>query len=124
RMRGEGKPMSRILSEADRAQITPSSTKPDITDPQYKDKYRPNGKPVYYRTVTTDAFQGPNMANSYAETLKVHSVYVLDDSGAYGVGIANSFQKRAEQKGIKILGPDQLNPKEADYTTILTQIKV
>ena len=122
-MSGEGKAMSQILSEADMATITPSSTNPDITDPQYKDKYRPNGKPVYFRTVTTDAFQGPNMANYYAETLKVHSVYVLDDSGAYGVGIANSFQKRAEQKGIKILGRDQLNPKEADYTTILTKIK-
>jgi branched-chain amino acid transport system substrate-binding protein len=122
-MSGEGKAMSQILSEADMATITPSSTNPDITDPKFKDKYRPQGKAVYFRTVTTDAFQGPNMANYYAETLKVHSVYVLDDSGAYGVGIANSFQKRAEQKGIKILGRDQLNPKEADYTTILTKIK-
>lgn len=122
-MSGEGKAMSAILSEADMATITPSSTNPDITDPQYKDKYRPSGKAVYFRTVTTDAYQGPNMANFFAETLKVKSVYVLDDSGAYGVGIADSFQKRAQQKGIKILGRDELNPKEADYTTILTKIK-
>ena len=78
---------------------------------------------VYFRTVTTDAFQGPNMANYYAEKLKVKSVYVLDDGGAYGVGIADSFQKRAQEKGIKVMGRDQLNPKEADYTTILTKIK-
>jgi branched-chain amino acid transport system substrate-binding protein len=122
-MSGEGKAMSSILSEADMATITPSSTNPDITDPQYKDKYRPSGKAVYFRTVTTDAYQGPNMANFFAETLKVKSVYVLDDSGAYGVGIADSFQKRAQQKGIKVLGRDELNPKEADYTTILTKIK-
>ena len=63
------------------------------------------------------------MANYYADTLKVKSVYVLDDSGAYGVGIANSFQAQAEKRGIKVLGRDQLNPKEADYTTILTKIK-
>src|SRR5438445_1119739 len=122
-MSGEGKAMSAILSEADMATITPSSTNPDITDPKFKDKYRPQGKAVYFRTVTTDAFQGPNMANYYAETLKVRTIYVLDDSGAYGVGIANSFQKRAEQKGAKVMGRDQLNPKEADYTTILTKIK-
>ena len=48
---------------------------------------------------------------------------MLDDSGAYGVGIADSFQKQAEKDGIKVLGRDQLNPKEADYTTILTKIK-
>ena len=63
------------------------------------------------------------MANYYADALKVKSVYVLDDSGAYGVGIANAFQAQAEKRGIKVLGRDQLNPKEADYTTILTKIK-
>jgi branched-chain amino acid transport system substrate-binding protein len=122
-MSGEGKAMSAILSEADMATITPSSTNPDITNPAMASQYRPKGKAVYFRTVTTDAFQGPNMANYYAETLHVKTVYVLDDSGAYGVGIADSFSKRAAEKGIKILGRDQLNPKEADYTTILTKIK-
>jgi branched-chain amino acid transport system substrate-binding protein len=122
-MSGEGKAMSAILSAADMATITPSSTNPDITDPKFASQYRPTGKAVYFRTVTTDAFQGPNMANYYAEKLKVKSVYVLDDGGAYGVGIADSFQKRAQEKGIKVMGRDQLNPKEADYTTVLTKIK-
>jgi branched-chain amino acid transport system substrate-binding protein len=122
-MSGEGKAMSGILSDADMATITPSSTNPDITDPKFASQYRPKGKAVYFRTVTTDAYQGPNMANYYAETLHAKTVYVLDDSGAYGVGIADSFSKRAGEKGIKILGRDQLNPKEADYTTVLTKIK-
>jgi branched-chain amino acid transport system substrate-binding protein len=122
-MSGAGKAMSPILSEGDLATITPSSTNPDITNPKFESQYRPKGKAVYFRTVTTDAYQGPNMANYFAEKLNVKSVYVLDDSGAYGVGIADSFQKRAQEKGIKILGRDQLNPKEADYTTILTKIK-
>ena len=43
--------------------------------------------------------------------------------GAYGVGIADSFQKQAEEKGIKVLGRDRLDPKAADYTAILTKIK-
>jgi branched-chain amino acid transport system substrate-binding protein len=122
-MSGEGKAMSPILSAGNLATITPSSTNPDITSPKFKDQFRPNGKAVYFRTVTTDAYQGPNMANYYADTLKVKSVYILDDSGAYGVGIADSFQKQAEARGIKVIGRDQLNPKEADYTTILTKIK-
>jgi len=63
------------------------------------------------------------MANYMAQVLKVKSVYVLDDSGAYGVGIADAFQRQAEKIGVKVLGRDQLNPKEADYTTILTKIK-
>jgi branched-chain amino acid transport system substrate-binding protein len=122
-MSGEGKAMTPILSEADLATITPSSTNPDITDPKFAPQFKPKGKAIYFRTVTTDAFQGPNMANYYAQNLKVKSIYILDDSGAYGVGIADSFQRQAEKNGIKVLGRDQLNPKEADYTTILTKIK-
>jgi branched-chain amino acid transport system substrate-binding protein len=122
-MSGEGKAMTPILSEADLATITPSSTNPDITNPAMAAQFKPKGKAIYFRTVTTDAFQGPNMANFFASNLKVKSIFVLDDSGAYGVGIADSFQKQAEKIGIKVLGRDQLNPKEADYTTILTKIK-
>jgi branched-chain amino acid transport system substrate-binding protein len=122
-MSGSGKAMSPILSEGGLATITPSSTNPDITDPKFAGQYRPKGKAIYFRTVTTDAFQGPNMANYFADTLKVKSVYVLDDSGAYGVGIADAFQAQTAKRGIKILGRDQLNPKEADYTTTLTKIK-
>jgi branched-chain amino acid transport system substrate-binding protein len=122
-MSGSGKAMAPILSEGDLATVTPSSTNPDITDPKFAGQYRPKGKAIYFRTVTTDAFQGPNQANFFADTLKVKSVYVLDDSGAYGVGIADAFQAQAEKRGIKVLGRDQLNPKEADYTTTLTKIK-
>jgi branched-chain amino acid transport system substrate-binding protein len=122
-MSGAGKAMAPILSQGNLATVTPSSTNPDITDPKFADQYKPGGKAIYFRTVTTDAFQGPNLANYFADVLGVKSVYVLDDSGAYGVGIADSFQKRAEQKGIKVLGRDRLDPKAADYTAILTKIK-
>ena len=122
-MSGAGKAMAPILSQGDLATITPSSTNPDITDPKFAAQYKPAGKAIYFRTVTTDAFQGPNLANYFAETLHVKSVYILDDSGAYGVGIADAFQKQAEAKGIKVLGRDRLDPKAADYTAILTKIK-
>jgi branched-chain amino acid transport system substrate-binding protein len=122
-MSGAGKAMTPILSAGDLATITMSSTNPDITNPKFAAQFRPAGKAIYFRTVTTDAFQGPNMANYMAETLHVKSVYILDDSGAYGVGLADAFQAQAIKKGVKVLGRDRLDPKAADYTTILTKIK-
>src|SRR5438309_4829292 len=121
-MSGSGKAMSPIASAANLMLITPSSTNPDITDPSFASQYRPNGKAIYFRTVTTDAYQGPFMANYAAEVLNVKSVYILDDTGAYGEGIANSFEQRALEKGITILGHDKLDPKESDYTPVLTKI--
>jgi len=122
-MSGEGKAMTPILSAANLATVTPSSTNPDITNPKFAGQYKPGGKAVYFRTVTTDAYQGPNMANYMRDTLHVKSVYILDDSGAYGVGMSNLFEAQAKKIGMNVMGHDQLDPKEADYTTIITKIK-
>jgi branched-chain amino acid transport system substrate-binding protein len=122
-MSGSAKAMTPILSEADLPIITPSATNPDLTNPEFAAQYIPGGKPVFFRTVTTDAFQGPNMANYYAETLGLKDVYILDDSGAYGVGLADAFEKRCPAKGIKVLGRDRLDPTASDYTAVLTKIK-
>jgi branched-chain amino acid transport system substrate-binding protein len=122
-MSGSGKAMSPILSQGNLATITPSSTNPDITDPKFASQFRPGGKAIYFRTVTTDAYQGPDMANYFAQALKLKKVYILDDGGAYGVGMANAFEDQAKKDGIEVLGHDQLDPREADYTTILTKIK-
>jgi branched-chain amino acid transport system substrate-binding protein len=120
---GCGKAMAPILSQGDLATITPSSTNPDLTNPKFAAQFDPSGRPIYFRVVTTDAYQGPDMANYMAQTLNIKKVYILDDSGAYGVGIANAFEDQAKKNGLKVLGHDQLNPLEADYTTLLTKIK-
>jgi branched-chain amino acid transport system substrate-binding protein len=122
-MSGCGKAMAPILSQGNLATITPSSTNPDITDPKFAGQFRPMGKAIYFRTVTTDAYQGPDMANYFAQTLKVKTAYILDDSGAYGVGMSNAFEDRAKKNGITVIAHDQLDPREADYTNILTKIK-
>ena len=122
-MSGAGKAMSPILSAGNLATISPVATNPDITDPRFAAQYRPAGRAIFFRTVATDAYQGPNMANYLARILKVSSVYVLDDSGAYGVGLADAFQKQAEKIGIRVLGRDRLDPKAADYSAVLTKIK-
>ena len=122
-MSGAGKAMSPILSAGDLATISPAATNPDITDPKFAAQYRPAGRAVFFRTVATDAYQGPNMANYLARTLKVASVYVLDDSGAYGVGLADAFQLQAGKIGMRVLGRDRLDPKAADYGAVLTIIR-
>ncbi len=122
-MSGAAKAMIPIASWGGLTMITESATNPAMTDPANKDQYQPAGKPVFFRTVATDAYQGPNLANYFADTLHVKTLYVLDDTGAYGSGIADSFQAQAEKKGIKILGRDKLDPKAPDYTAVFTKIK-
>lgn len=119
---GSGKAMAPLLSQANLATVTPSSTNPDLTDPKFAAQYRPAGKAIYFRTCTTDAYQGPNMANFMADQLKIKSVFVLDDSGAYGVGLADAFQAQVAKRGVNVLGRDRVDPLASDYRPILTKI--
>jgi branched-chain amino acid transport system substrate-binding protein len=120
---GSAKAMCPILSQAGLATITPSATNPDLTDPKFANIYRPGGVPIFFRTVTTDAFQGPNMANYFLDTLKLKSVCILDDSGAYGVGLADKFEAQARKRGLTVLARDRLDPKASDYSATLTRFK-
>lgn len=115
--------MSPIFSQGGLATIAPTSSNPDITDPKFASLYRPAGTAIYLRTVTTDAYQGPNMANYFADMLKVKSVFGLDDGGAYGIGIAIAFEAQARKRGIAVQSHDRLDPKAADDTPALTKIK-
>ncbi len=120
---GSAKAASPIYSQGGMATISGSATNPDLTDPKFASIYRPAGPPVFFRTVTTDAYQGPNLANYFSETLKIQKVVVLDDSGAYGVGMADKFAAQAAKKGMTVLIRDRLDPLNADYTAVLTKAK-
>jgi branched-chain amino acid transport system substrate-binding protein len=120
---GSGKAMAPLLSQGNLATVTPSSTNPDLTDPRFAAVYRPAGKAIYFRTCTTDAYQGPNMANFMADQLKVKSVFVVDDTGAYGVGLADAFQAQAAKRGMQVLGRDRVDPLISDYRPLLTKIR-
>jgi branched-chain amino acid transport system substrate-binding protein len=122
-MSGAAKAMIPIASWGDLPMITESATNPAMTDPMNKDQYRPAGKPVFFRTVATDAYQGPYLANYFADVVKAKTLYVLDDTGAYGEGIAKAFEEQATKKGIKVLGHDKLDPKAPDYSAVFTKIK-
>ena len=120
---GAGKAMAPILSQGDLATVTPDTTSPDITSPKFANEFRPAGKAIYFRTLTTDDNRGPGMARFMVRTLGVTTGYVLDDSGGYGVGLADAFAAGARASGMTILGRDSLDSKQSDYTAALTKIK-
>ncbi|WP_233879939.1 branched-chain amino acid ABC transporter substrate-binding protein [Paraburkholderia flagellata] len=111
---GASIPASKIYSDAGIVQISPSSTNPSYTQQGFK---------TTYRVVATDAQQGPALADYAAKTLNVKTVAVVDDSTAYGQGLANEFEKTAKSLGMKVLSHDATNDKAVDFRAILTKIK-
>ncbi|MFG6691014.1 branched-chain amino acid ABC transporter substrate-binding protein, partial [Burkholderia pseudomallei] len=82
---GTSIPASKIYSDAGILQISPSATNPAYTQQGFK---------TTYRVVATDAQQGPALAD-YAKQKGIKTVAVVDDSTAYGQGLANEFEKKA-----------------------------
>jgi len=120
---GSAKAASPIYSQGGMATISGSATNPDLTDPKFAQLYHPASPPIFFRTVTTDAYQGPNLANYFAEKLNIKKVTVLDDGGAYGVGMADAFTAQAKKKGMDVVIRDRLDPLNADYNAVLTRAK-
>jgi len=71
---------------------------------------------------------GPCTAASRSSALSLSlvdkgQIVVFDDTGAYGVGMANAFAGQAAKKGMTVLIRDRLDPLNADYTAVLTRAK-
>ncbi|WP_418016607.1 branched-chain amino acid ABC transporter substrate-binding protein [Paraburkholderia caribensis] len=111
---GASIPASKIYSDAGIAQISPSSTNPAYTQQGFK---------TSFRLVATDAQQGPALAAFAVKALHVKTVAVVDDSTAYGQGLANQFEEGAKALGIKVVSHDATNDKAVDFRSILTKIK-
>ncbi|CAG9209745.1 Branched-chain amino acid transport system substrate-binding protein [Paraburkholderia tropica] len=106
-------PASKIYRDNGVTQITQGSTNPQFTLQGYK---------TAFRVIGTDAQQGPALAK-YAKSQKFKTVAIVDDSTAYGAGLADEFEKTAKAEGIQVLSRDATNDKATDFKAILTKIK-
>jgi branched-chain amino acid transport system substrate-binding protein len=116
-----------ITNKAGLLMISPANTWPGLTKPGKGERdepaiYRPTGKLNYARVVPADDLQGP-LGADWAKEMGVKKVYVLDDTGVYGRGIAMLFKERCQEIGIEVLGSDSIDAKAQEFKSLMTTIK-
>lgn len=117
-----------ITNDAGIAQISPANSYAGLTrscetcEEGEPEIYRPSGEVTYFRTNGTDDFQGPAAA-SWAQCLGFTKLYVLDDTQAYGKGIADEFVRHAEEIGIEIVGRNSVETTDIDFRALLTDVR-
>ncbi|MBV8380727.1 MAG: branched-chain amino acid ABC transporter substrate-binding protein [Paucibacter sp.] len=111
---GTSIPASKIYADAGIPQISPSSTSPDYTAHGYK---------TTFRVVANDEHLGGTLGKYAVTDIKAHSVAVINDRTAYGMGVAQEFEKAARKAGAQIVAREATNDKASDFTAILTNIK-
>ncbi|HUN90766.1 MAG TPA: branched-chain amino acid ABC transporter substrate-binding protein [Burkholderiaceae bacterium] len=111
---GTSIPASKIYSDANVTQISPSATNPKYTEQGFK---------TTFRVVANDNQQGAVLANYAADQLKAKTIAIVDDRTAYGQGLADVVEKVAKEKGLNVVAREFTNDKATDFNAILTKIR-
>ena len=89
-----------ITNEFGLAQCSPANTGVDLTK-EGSEQYRPANPDErnYFRVATPDDIQGPAGAQYAYNDLGGRTALVIDDTEAFGVGVANTFTAEFEALG-------------------------
>jgi branched-chain amino acid transport system substrate-binding protein len=109
---GVARPSSVIYNDNNLVMISPANTAVDITD---------RGFPTVNRVCGRDDAQGAAGAAYAVGTLKVKSVYIINDKSVYGAGVAKFFKASVVAAGVKVLG-DEGTAETSNFDAIITPI--
>ncbi len=113
-----------VSNQAGLLMCSPANTNNGVTQPPEGDKYRQANptKISYIRTATPDSIQGPSMADYMYNDLKVTSVYIIDDTETFGVGVGDTFEAEFKKLGGTVVKRDSAPKTTTDYTPLFTAV--
>ena len=93
--------MQPVMGAEHFALISPANTDPVLTGADGS-LTRPDS--TYFRTVATDAVQGPVAARYALNSLKARTVFVVNDATTYGLGLSSVFRQEFQTIGGRVVG--------------------
>ncbi|MFK4103160.1 branched-chain amino acid ABC transporter substrate-binding protein [Streptomyces sp. NPDC019531] len=115
--------MQQTMDQADLTLVSPANTNPALTlGPDWLSGRTARPYRSYFRTVTTDASQGPFAAQFVYKELKKRRVFVIDDDEAYGLGLAATFETEFTRLGGTVAGKGSISVGDRDFTTLAARI--
>ena len=101
---------------------SPANTANAVTQPPQGDQYRTThpDKISYIRTASPDSIQGPSAADYLYKDLGKTSVYIIDDTETFGVGVGDTFEAEFKKLGGTVVKRDSAPKSTTDYTPLFT----
>lgn len=109
---GETNATGPAYAEAGLVTVSMSATNPDLSK---------NGWETFHRVVANDAAQGPAAAALMENTLGYTSIYIVDDSSDYGVGLGGEITGALDPANI--VGSDKVQVGDTDFSATVTKVK-
>jgi branched-chain amino acid transport system substrate-binding protein len=106
-------PASKVYSDAGIPELSVSTNT----------KYTQQGFKTAFRLMADDGKQGKALGEYAVNVLKLKRVAVIDDSTAYGQGLADEFERAVKASGAQVVAHEHSNDKAVDFASLLTSIK-
>ena len=106
-------PASKVYSDAGIPQLSVSTNV----------KYTMQGYKTAFRLMADDGKQGKALGEYAVKNLKFKRLAVIDDSTAYGQGLADEFERAVKASGGQVVKHEHTNDKAVDFAALLTSIK-
>jgi branched-chain amino acid transport system substrate-binding protein len=108
---GESEAADPLLNQGGVASITSSATEAALSE---------RGWATFHRIIANDAVQGPAAGRYIADTLGARKVFVIDDTEAYGHGLAAEV---ISVLGSRVVQSAQVPSGQSDLTGLVSQIR-
>ena len=123
-----------LANKLDVALVSPSAGDPCLTSsdvaagcigsPFTLASVRPTTNLTFFRIIPTDPKQGMALADYLYKVRHFLTAYVVDDTGAYGIGVANAFSSEWQLNGGVVVGRTSVPEGTASFINLLTHIAV
>ncbi len=109
---GETNATGPAYAEAGLVTVSMSATNPALST---------NGWETFHRVVAPDSAQGPAAAALMENTLGYTSIYIVDDSSDYGVGLGGEITGALDPANV--VGSDKVQVGDTDFSATVTKVK-
>ncbi|MGW0119921.1 ABC transporter substrate-binding protein [Streptomyces sp. NPDC003327] len=112
-----------VLSRAGVVNVSPANTDPVLTlGPDWAEGTRARPHATYFRTIGTDADQGP-FAARYLRGVGKTKLYVVDDASPHGTAVASGLTTAWKKLGGTVVGTEQVDPAERDFAGLALRVR-
>jgi branched-chain amino acid transport system substrate-binding protein len=101
-----------LMTRAGMPYISGSATRTTLTSGQ---------NPTFFRTVATDAVQGPEDANFIVKTLHPKALMIIDDQEIYSTGLVSAMLPIFQAAGITV-DHESVSQKAGDYSSLVAKV--
>jgi branched-chain amino acid transport system substrate-binding protein len=99
---------------------------PMITQSGTNDSLSQQGFAVFHRICPVDAAQGAAVAGILGADLKAQKIYIIEDKGTYGVGLADQVQSTLKSKYNYTdaqMQRSSITPDDKDFSALITKVQ-